>query len=228
MDLLSKKINSLSESETIEMAKKARELKDKGIDIISLSLGEPDFDTPDHIKEAAKRALDEGFTKYTPVSGYLELRQAISDKFKRDNNLDYNTNQIVVSTGAKQSLANTMLCLLDEGDEVIVCAPYWVSYPDMVLLAGGVPVVIEAGLEQRFKISAAQLEAAITNKTKLFVINSPSNPTGIAYSRDELKALADVLLKHPQVLVATDDMYEHILWTEEPFVNILNVCPELY
>lgn len=210
MDLLSKKINSLSESETIEMAKKARELKDKGIDIISLSLGEPDFDTPNHIKEAAKRALDEGFTKYTPVSGYLELRQAISDKFKRDNNLDYNTNQIVVSTGAKQSLANTMLCLLDEGDEVVVCAPYWVSYREIIKLAGATPVYVEGVIENDFKATAEQIEAAITPKTKGVIYSSPSNPTGGVYTKSELEAIATVVAKHPKIMIISDEIYEYI------------------
>ena len=210
MDLLSKKINSLSESGTIEMAKKARELKDQGVDIISLSLGEPDFDTPDHIKEAAKKALDDGFTKYTPVSGYLDLREAISSKFKRDNNLDYAPNQIVVSTGAKQSLANTMLCLLDEGDEVVVCAPYWVSYREMIKLAGATPVYVEGVIENDFKATAEQIESAITPKTKALIYSSPSNPTGGVYTKDELEAIAKVIAKHPKVMIISDEIYEYI------------------
>ena len=210
MNLLSKRINSLSESETIEMAKKARELKQKGIDIINLSLGEPDFDTPQHIKDAAKIALDEGFTKYSPVPGYLELREAISLKFKRDNNLDYSPNQIVVSTGAKQSLANILLCLLDKGDEVIVCAPYWVSYREIIKLAEATPVYVDGVIENDFKASASQIEQAITPKTKAVIYSSPSNPTGGVYTKSELEAIANVIAKHPNIMIISDEIYEYI------------------
>ena len=225
---LSNRVQKVKPSPTLAVSAKAAELKAQGKDVIGLGVGEPDFDTPDHIKDAAKQALDAGFTKYTPVDGLPSLKQAIIDKFTRDNGLDYQPNQILVSCGGKQSFYNLAQALLNDGDEVIIPAPYWVSYPDMVLLADGKPVIIEAGIEQRYKITPEQLEKAITPKTKLFVINSPSNPSGVAYSKEELTALANVLKKHPNILIATDDMYEHILWTKEPFVNILNVCPELY
>ena len=198
-----------------------------GKDVIGLGAGEPDFDTPDHIKEAAKEAINNGFTKYTAVDGTPSLKQAIIDKFQRDNGFDYAMDQILVSCGGKQSFYNLAQAVLDPGDEVIIPAPYWVSYPDMSILAGGVPVLVSAGASQKFKITAQQLAAAITEKTKLFVINSPSNPTGMAYTRDELAALGEVLKEHPRVLIATDDMYEHILWPGNSFVNILNACPEL-
>ncbi|VAX14610.1 Aspartate aminotransferase [hydrothermal vent metagenome] len=225
---LSDRVQRIKPSATLAITSLANTLKAKGKNIIGLGAGEPDFDTPEHIKQAAIRALDEGFTKYTAVDGTLELKQAIIDKFKRDNDLDYNPEQVLVSCGGKQSFYNLVQALLNPGDEVIIPAPYWVSYPDMVLLADGTPVIVSAGIEQNFRITPAQLEAAITPRTRLFVINSPSNPTGMAYTRAELAALADVLLRHPHVLVATDDMYEHILWADEPFCNILNVCPELY
>ncbi|USE39105.1 pyridoxal phosphate-dependent aminotransferase [Endozoicomonas sp. SCSIO W0465] len=215
-------------SPTLAVTAKAAELRSAGHDIIGLGAGEPDFDTPEHIKAAAVKAIAEGKTKYTAVDGTTELKQAIIDKFKRDNDLDYGHNQVLVSCGGKQSFFNLALALLNKGDEVIIPAPYWVSYPDMVVIAEGVPVIVEAGLENRFKITPAQLEAAITDKTKLVVLNSPSNPTGTAYNRKELEALGEVLKKYPDVMVATDDMYEHILWTEDPFCNILMACPELY
>ncbi|WP_066013168.1 pyridoxal phosphate-dependent aminotransferase [Endozoicomonas atrinae] len=215
-------------SPTLAVTAKAAELRAAGHDIIGLGAGEPDFDTPEHIKAAAVKAIAEGKTKYTAVDGTTELKQAIIDKFKRDNGLEYGQSQILVSCGGKQSFFNLALALLNKGDEVIIPAPYWVSYPDMVVIAEGVPVIVEAGLENRFKITPEQLEAAITNKTKLVVLNSPSNPTGTAYTRKELEALGEVLKKHPDVMVATDDMYEHILWTEAPFCNILMACPELY
>ncbi|MFI4963288.1 MAG: pyridoxal phosphate-dependent aminotransferase, partial [Legionellales bacterium] len=195
--------------------------------IIGLATGEPDFDTPKHIKDAAIAAIEAGFTKYTAVDGIPELKQAIIKKFKDDNGLDYQLNQILVSVGGKQSCYNLCQAFLDAGDEVVIPAPYWVSYPDMVLLADGVPVIIPTTPAQHYKITPQQLEAAITPKTKLFFINSPSNPSGIAYTFDELKALGAVLLKHPNILIATDDMYEHILWSH-PFANILNATPELY
>ncbi|KEI71627.1 pyridoxal phosphate-dependent aminotransferase [Endozoicomonas elysicola] len=215
-------------SPTLAVTAKAAELRAAGHDIIGLGAGEPDFDTPEHIKAAAVKAIADGKTKYTAVDGTTELKQAIIDKFQRDNGLSYTQSQILVSCGGKQSFFNLALALLDKGDEVVIPAPYWVSYPDMVVIAEGVPVIVEAGLENRFKITPEQLEAAITEKTKLVVLNSPSNPSGTAYSRKELEALGEVLKKYPDVMVATDDMYEHILWTEESFCNILMACPELY
>ncbi len=225
---LSTRVQSIKPSPTLSITARAAELRAAGKDIIGLGAGEPDFDTPEHIKEAAIKAIRDGFTKYTAVDGTAGLKQAVIAKFERDNGLNYAPNQILVSSGGKQSFYNMAQALLNPGDQAIIPAPYWVSYPDMVLLAGAEPVIIPAGLEQGFKITPAQLEAAITPATRLFVINSPSNPTGAAYSREELAALGEVLLRHPQVLVATDDMYEHILWTGAPFVNILNACPELY
>jgi aspartate aminotransferase len=207
---LSHRINSLSESQTIAMARKSRELIAQGIDIISLSLGEPDFNTPDKIKEAAKKAIDENFSFYTHVSGYLELRQAIAAKFKRDNNLDYTADNIVVSTGAKQCIANAMLCLINPGDEIIVPAPYWVSYLEIIKLAEGNAKIIETSIDNNFKITANQLQAAITPKSKVLIYSSPCNPTGSVYSKDELKALADVIAQHPNLYVISDEIYEHI------------------
>ena len=225
---LSDRVSRIKPSPTLAITAHANALKAAGKDIIGLGAGEPDFDTPAHIKQAAVQALEEGFTKYTAVDGTPGLKQAIIDKFRRDNGLDYSPDQVLVSCGGKQSFYNLAQALLNPGDEVIIPAPYWVSYPDMVLLADGKPVIVGAGIEQNFRITPEQLEAAITPRTRLFVINSPSNPTGMAYTRAELAALGEVLLRHPQVLVATDDMYEHILWAEEPFCNILNACPELH
>ncbi|GLQ30958.1 pyridoxal phosphate-dependent aminotransferase [Litoribrevibacter albus] len=225
---LSDRVQQIKPSPTLAVTNRAAELRAAGKDIIGLGAGEPDFDTPDHIKQAAIEALNNGFTKYTAVDGTPSLKKAIINKFKQDNGLDYEANQILVSCGGKQSFFNLALALLNKGDEVIIPAPYWVSYPDMVRMAEGEPVIIETTIESRFKVTAEQLESAITDKTRLFVINSPSNPTGVAYTKAELKALADVLLKHPSILIATDDMYEHITWNEEGFNNILNVCPELY
>lgn len=207
---LSDRINNITEPQTIGMARKARELKAAGVDVISLSLGEPDFNTPEAVKQAAKKAIDDNFSHYTHVAGYLELRQAITRKFKRDNNLDYTADQIVVSTGAKQSIANAMLCLVNPGDEVLVPAPYWVTYIELVKLAGGVPVVIQTTVDQNFKISADQLLKAITSKTKAILFSSPCNPTGSVYSKTELRALADVLAKYPDVFILSDEIYEHI------------------
>ncbi len=224
---LSHRVEAVKPSPTLAITARAAEMRAAGKDVIGLGAGEPDFDTPDHIKAAAIQAINEGCTKYTPVDGTATLKRAIIEKFKRDNKLDYKPEQILVSCGGKQSFFNLAQALINPGDEVIIPAPYWVSYPDMVLLAEGKPVIVEAGAEQSFKILPAQLEAAITDKTRLFVINSPSNPTGMAYSLDELAALGEVLKKHPQVIIATDDMYEHIRWSDEPFVNILNACPEL-
>lgn len=225
---LSQRVQSIKPSPTLAITARAAALKAQGKDIIGLGAGEPDFDTPEHIKQAAIKAINAGKTKYTAVDGTVELKQAVIDKFSRDNGLSYQLNQILVSVGGKQSFFNLTQAILDAGDEVIIPAPYWVSYPDMVLLANGTPVIIAAGQEQNFKITPAQLEAAITNKTRLFVINSPSNPSGKAYSKAELVALGEVLRKYPHVLIATDDMYEHILWTEEGFYNIVMACPDLY
>ena len=225
---LSHRVQAVKPSPTLAITARAAEMRAAGKDVIGLGAGEPDFDTPDHIKAAAIQAIHDGHTKYTPVDGTVSLKKAIIEKFKRDNKLDYKPEQILVSCGGKQSFYNLAQALINPGDEVIIPAPYWVSYPDMVLLAEGKPVIVGAGTEQNFKILPAQLEAAITDKTRLFVINSPSNPTGMAYSFDELTALGEVLKKHPQVIIATDDMYEHIRWSDEPFVNILNACPELY
>jgi aspartate aminotransferase len=224
---LSSRVKAVKPSPTLAVTARAAEMRAAGKDVIGLGAGEPDFDTPDHIKAAAIQAINDGFTKYTPVDGTPGLKQAIIDKFKRDNGFDYAPDQILVSCGGKQSFYNLAQAILDPGDEVIIPAPYWVSYPDMSILAGGVPVLVSAGASQNFKISAQQLAAAITDKTKLFVINSPSNPTGMAYTREELAALGEVLKEHPRVMIATDDMYEHILWPGVSFVNILNVCPEL-
>ena len=224
---LSDRVNRIKPSPTLAVTNRAAELRADGKDIIGLGAGEPDFDTPEHIKEAAIQAIHDGKTKYTAVDGTPTLKNAIINKFERDNGLSYEAKQILVSCGGKQSFFNMSLALLNHGDEVIIPAPYWVSYPDMVQIAGAKPIIIEAGLDQRFKITAEQLEAAITPKTRLMVLNSPSNPSGMAYTLSELQALAQVLLKHPQILIATDDMYEHILWTQDPFCNILNACPEL-
>ena len=229
MDIqLSNRSNNIKPSPTLAVTNRAAELRAAGKDIIGLGAGEPDFDTPEHIKSAAIDAINKGFTKYTAVDGTPSLKQAIIAKFSRENGLDYEPKQILVSCGGKQSFFNLSLALLNPGDEVIIPAPYWVSYPDMVKVADAVPIIIKAGSEQHFKISPEQLEAAITPKTRLFVINSPSNPSGMAYTKSELEGLAAVLLKHPHVLVATDDMYEHIIWSEGGFHNILTVCPDLY
>ncbi len=225
---LSDRVQAVKPSPTLAVTTRAAEMRAAGHDIIGLGAGEPDFDTPQHIKDAAVEALNKGFTKYTPVDGTVTLKQAIIDKFKRENGFEYGNKQILVSCGGKHSFFNLAQALLNPGDEVIIPAPYWVSYPDMTLLAGGKPVIVEAGIEQKFKITSEQLDAAITDKTRLFVINSPSNPSGVHYTDDELKALGMVLLKYPHVLVATDDMYEHILWNGSPFKNILNICPDLY
>jgi len=226
--LLSDRVQRIKPSPTLAVTTKAAELRAQGKDIISLSVGEPDFDTPEHIRTAAIEAINTGQTKYTAVGGTPSLKEAIVAKFKNENNLTYTAQQILVSTGGKQSIFNLALALLNHGDEVIIPAPYWVSYPDIGLIAGAVPVVIDTNVAQRFKITPEQLEAAITPKTRLFMINSPSNPTGMAYTKTELAALGEVLRKHPHVMIATDDMYEHILWTSEPFANIVNACPDLY
>jgi len=225
---LSTRVQAIKPSPTLAVTARANKLKAEGKDIIGLGAGEPDFDTPQHIKDAAIAAINKGFTKYTAVGGTPSLKQAVIAKFKRDNGLDYTAKQILVSCGGKQSFFNLALAVINRGDEVIIPAPYWVSYPDIVLIAEGKPVIVQAGIEQGFKMTAAQLAAAITPKTRMVVINSPSNPTGAVYTLGELKALGEVLRKHPQVLIASDDMYEHIALTDEKFVNILDACPDLY
>ncbi len=207
---LSDKVNLISESQTIAMARKSRELKAQGIDIISLSLGEPDFKTPDVIKQAAINAINEDYTYYTHVSGYVELREAISHKFKRDNGLDYTADDIVVSTGAKQSIANAVLCLINPGDEVIIPAPFWVSYLEILKLAGGVPIIIDTTIENNFKITAEELKAHITPKTRMIMFSSPCNPTGSVYSKQELRAIADVVKQYNELYIISDEIYEHI------------------
>jgi aspartate aminotransferase len=225
---LSHRVRSIKPSPTLAVAAKATRMKAEGKDIINLGVGEPDFDTPQHIKDAGIDAINKGFTKYTAVSGTPSLKKAVCDKFKRENGLDYAPSQVLVSCGGKQSFYNLAQALINPGDEVIIPAPYWVSYPDMVLLAEGKPVIVEAGIEQGFKITPAQLEKAITPRSKLLVINSPSNPTGAVYTEAELAALGEVLRRHPQVLVASDDMYEHILMQDGEYTNIVNACPDLY
>lgn len=212
-DALSRRVQVMAESETLKMAKMARELRAQGHDVISLSLGEPDFDTPDHIKEMAKKALDEGHTKYTPVSGTLDIRKAIVEKFKRDNNLQFAENQIVVSNGAKQSIFNLCQVLLDPGDECIIFAPYWVSYAEIVRMAEGVPVLVKAGIEKDFKVTAEQVEAAITQRTKMVLFSSPCNPTGSVYLKEELEAIAAVIAKHDNIYIVADEIYEYINFT---------------
>jgi aspartate aminotransferase len=207
---LAKRLDAIAESATLAMAAKARELQAKGVNVIKLNLGEPDFQTPQHVKDAAKRALDEGYTFYTPVSGYPELRKAIADKLKRDNNLDYSPSQIVVSTGAKQSIANVFMSIIDPGDEVIIFAPYWVSYSEQVKMAEGVPVVISGDLENDFKVTAEQFRKAITPKTKALIFSSPCNPTGSVFTGEELKAIADVVAEHENLYVVSDEIYEYI------------------
>jgi aspartate aminotransferase len=215
-------------SPTLAVTALVNRLKAEGRDIVALGAGEPDFDTPKHISQAGIDAIQKGFTRYTNVDGIPELKDAIIAKFKRDNGISYERSQILVSSGAKQTIFNLCMAVLDPGDEVIIPAPYWVSYPDMVLLADGVPVTPSAGPEQGYKITPKQLAASITPKTKLVIFNSPSNPTGAAYTRAELRALCDVLVAHPKVLIGTDDMYEHIYWAPEAFVSVLTVAPELY
>ena len=228
MDIkLASRVRRIKPSPTLAVTAKANQLRLEGVDVVNLAAGEPDFDTPEHIKQAAYEAIQSGKTKYTPVGGNNSLKSAIAQKFARDNDLSYGLNEILVSNGGKQSFYNLCQALVEQGDEVIIPAPYWVSYPDMVLLAYGIPNFVSADQSQDFKINAKQLTAALSNKTKLVVINSPSNPTGACYSIEELKSLADVLLKHPNIIIATDDMYEHILFENQKFSNIVNVCPEL-
>lgn len=226
---LSQRVQAIKPSPTLAVTALAAQLKAQGKDIIGLGAGEPDFDTPQHIKDAAIAAINAGFTKYTAVDGTPGLKQAIIAKLKRDNGLDYGPKQVLVSCGGKQSFFNLVQAFVNPGDEVIIPSPYWVSYPDIVILADGKPVIVEAGIEQDFKITPQQLEAAITPKTRMVVLNSPSNPTGAVYTFDELVSLGNVLRAHPHVLIASDDMYEHIMLNvQQPFVNILNACPDLY
>ena len=210
MEQLSNRLNRLAPSATLAMSQKSNEMKAQGIDVINMSVGEPDFNTPEAIKEAAKKAVDENYSKYSPVPGYASLRKAIVEKLKHENGLEYTINEILVSNGAKQSVCNTIMALVNDGDEVIIPAPYWVSYPQMVKLAGGNPVIVDAGFEQNFKMTPKQLEDAITPKTRLLILCSPSNPTGSVYSQDELDALAEVIKKHERVIVIADEIYEHI------------------
>ncbi len=213
MAQLSDRLQRLAPSATLAMSQKSSEMKAQGIDVINLSVGEPDFNTPDHIKAAAKKAIDDNYSRYSPVPGYPDLRKAIVDKLKNENGLEYGMNEILVSNGAKQSVCNTVMALVNDGDEVIIPAPYWVSYPQMVTLAGGVPVIVNAGFEQNFKMTPEQLEAAITPKTRLLILCSPSNPTGSVYSKAELEGLAEVIKKHEDMFVLADEIYEHIIYT---------------
>ncbi len=225
---VSKRIQRVKPSPTVALTGRVALLKSQGKDIVSLGAGEPDFDTPEHVRDAGIEAINRGVTRYTPLEGTAELKDAIAAKFERENGLVYKRNQILVSSGGKQTLFNLTLALIDAGDEAIVPAPYWVSYPEMVSLADGTPIFISAGPEQGYKITPAQLQAAITPRTRLLFLNSPSNPTGAAYTRAELRALGDVLAKHPRIVICTDDMYEHIYWADEPFVSFAAACPELY
>ena len=210
MAQLSERLNRLSPSQTLAMSQKSNEMKAQGIDVINMSVGEPDFNTPEPIKEAAKKAIDENYSRYSPVPGYADLRKAIVAKLKNENGLDYTTDEILVSNGAKQSVCNTVMALVNDGEEVIIPAPYWVSYPQMVKLAGGTPVIVNAGFEQDFKMTPEQLEKAITPKTRMLILCSPSNPTGSVYSKDELEAIAEVVKKHEGMYVLADEIYEHI------------------
>lgn len=223
---ISHRLSRIKISPTLAVSSRAEELKALGKPIINLSVGEPDFDTPAHVKAAAIKAINDGHTKYTAVDGIKPLKQAIVEKFARENQLTYSLNQILVSCGAKHSIYNVLVSILNEGDEVIIPAPYWVSYPDIALLTDAKPVIVETKASEQFKMTADQLRQAITNKTKLIILNSPSNPTGMAYSETELKALADVILLHPEIIILSDDIYEHNLW-QKPFVNIVNACPKL-
>lgn len=225
---VSRRVQRVKPSPTVALTGRVAQLRAEGKDIIGLGAGEPDFDTPTHIADAGVEAIRKGYTRYTPVEGAADLKDAIIAKFKRENGLDYKRSQILVSSGAKQTIFNLILALIDPGDEVVIPAPYWVSYPDMVLLADGVPVTPFAGADQSYKLTPQQLESSITQKTRLFILNSPSNPTGAAYTRAELRALGEVLMRHPQVVICTDDMYEHIYWAPEPFMSLAAVCPELY
>ncbi len=225
---VSQRVQRVKPSPTMAVTALAAELRAQGRDVIGLGSGEPDFDTPQHIKAAAIHAIEIGQTKYTAVDGTVELKSAIIDKFQRDNSLTYAPDQIIVSSGAKQTCYNVCSAILNAGDEAVIPAPYWVSYPEMVKLADGEPVIVSASINDDFKITPRALAAAITDRTKLMFLNSPSNPTGAAYTRDELAALGEVLLDHPGIVIATDDMYEHIYWADEPFTSLADACPELY
>jgi aspartate aminotransferase len=225
---LSNRISNTKTSATIAMSMKARELKAQGKDIISLSAGEPDFDTPDHIKDSAIKSINEGNTKYTPVDGMISLKQSIVEKFKNENNLDYDLSQILVSTGCKQSIYNLCQATLDKGDEVLIPSPYWVSYPEIVKLSDASPVFIETNSDNDFKVTGQMLLDNITNRTKMLLLNSPSNPSGFIYNEEDLKDIGRVLKEYPNIIIASDDIYEHIIFNEKRFVNILNVCPDLY
>lgn len=225
---LSERVQRIKPSPTLAVTARAAELRAAGRDVIGLGAGEPDFDTPAHIKQAAADALARGETKYTAVDGTVLLKQAVRDKFKRENGLEYAPEQVLVSAGAKHTFFNLAMALLNPGDEVIIPAPYWVSYPDIALIADAKPVIITADIESRFKITPEQLAAALSERTRLIILNTPSNPTGMAYTRAELAALGEVLKAHPDIIVATDDIYEHIRWADEPFANLVTACPELY
>lgn len=225
---LAQRVQRIKPSATLAVSNRAQELQDEGKDIISLSVGEPDFDTPEHIKEAAIAAIRAGHTKYTAVDGIKPLKKAIIEKFAKENHLQYGMDQILVSCGTKHSIYNALAAILNPGDEVIILAPYWVSYPDMVKLCDGTPVIVKADIEHQFKITPQQLKAAITDKTRAVIINSPSNPTGVAYSELELKKIGEVILEHPGIVVISDDIYERNLWKHLPFKNIVNACPDLY
>lgn len=228
IDRLSAALGRISPSATLAMSGRVIDLKAQGVDVIGLSAGEPDFDTPDFVKEAAIQAIRDGHTKYTAVDGIAPLKAAIAAKFKRDNGIEYSAKQITVNSGGKHTLFNALVATVDAGDEVIIPAPYWVSYPDIVEYAGGTPVIVHASADQGYKMTPEQLEAAITPRTRWLILNSPSNPTGAAYNAVELEALGRVLLRHPQVLLLSDDMYEHIWYAQSPFATMLQVCPELY
>jgi aspartate aminotransferase len=225
---ISERVKRIKPSPTIAVTMRAAELKAAGHDVIGLGAGEPDFDTPEHIKQAAIQAIQDGFTKYTAVDGIVELKKAVIEKFRRDNELEYHLDQILVSTGAKQTIFNLCQAVLGAGDEVVIPAPYWVSYPDIVLLCDATPVSVFAGAEQGFKITPEQLAQALNSKTRMLIFNTPSNPTGVVYSRRELIALGEILNNFPNVIIATDDMYEHIYWGKEPFVSFAQACPQLY
>lgn len=217
----------IKESPTFAVIGRANQLRANGHDVIILAAGEPDFDTPTHIKNGAIAAINEGKTKYTAVGGILPLKEAVVNKFKTENNLNYNVNEVLISAGGKHSIFNTLQAIIDDGDEVIIPTPFWVSYPDMVLLAGGIPIFIECPIEEQFKLTVAKLEAQITNKTKAIILNSPSNPTGMVYTRSELNAIANVLRKYPEIYIISDDIYEHIIFDNQDFCNIVNVAPDL-
>ncbi len=225
---LAQRVQRIKPSPTLAVSAQAEELQAAGKPVINLSVGEPDFDTPEHIKKAAIKAINDGHTKYTAVDGIKALKIAVADKFARENKLNYELNQILVSCGAKHSIYNLLTAIINPGDEVIIPAPYWVSYPDMVKLTDGEPVIVKTEFSQQFKMTAAQLASAITTKTRVIILNTPSNPTGMAYTKEELRALGDVILQHPGIVVVTDDIYEHNIWNNTPFANIVNACPALY